>query len=122
MGAQRKVPMGWLNWLAIVLTVKFVGLRVRGKEMSDWVTKVLATEEGRYHFEREGFLLRVTESIAELMDEHGISYEELARSIQKPVGHVQEFMSCAETMSLATMWDIFHTLGRRPKIQLGDPS
>src|ERR1700693_5289014 len=61
---------------------------------------------------QERLILDATEAIVELLDEQGVSRQELARRLEKSKGFVSQLLSGERNMLLRTLADLGYALGR----------
>jgi transcriptional regulator with XRE-family HTH domain len=62
---------------------------------------------------QETLILDATEAIVGLLEEAGVSRQELARRLGKSKGFVSQLLSGERNMTLRTLADLGHVLGRR---------
>jgi transcriptional regulator with XRE-family HTH domain len=61
---------------------------------------------------QERLILGATEAIVRLLEEQGVSRQELARRLGKSKGFVSQLLSGERNMTLRTLADLGHALGR----------
>ena len=76
-----------------------------------WITELAEDEEGRRLLEQERLILEVTESIANVMEEQGISRDELAKRLGKPPAFVTRLLR-GDNLTLRTLADVFYAMNR----------
>ena len=77
------------------------------------VDQVTETDEGKRLYEQERAILDVTELICEIMEEEEVSRSELARRLHRSKGYVTQLLDGRANMTIRTISDVFHALGRR---------
>jgi transcriptional regulator with XRE-family HTH domain len=88
----------------------------------DWIQGLRASREGRQVLERERVWLEATESLCRLMDSQGVSSAELARRLDISPARVSHILSGERNLTLATLADAFHALGRSIHVTHGPPT
>ncbi|HEX8693457.1 MAG TPA: helix-turn-helix transcriptional regulator [Longimicrobium sp.] len=84
----------------------------------EWTERQTATPEARREYEQERLVLWTTEQIAGLMEQAGVSRAELARMLGTSRANVTALLSGARNMTLRTLAEVCHALGRRAEIRL----
>ena len=75
-----------------------------------WITELAKDEEGRRLLEQERLILEVTESIANVMEEQGISRDELAKRLGKTPAFVTKLLRGDNNLTLRTLADVFYAM------------
>lgn len=83
---------------------------------SNWYDDVVATDEGFRNYLQERTILEATELICEMMDIAGVSRTELACRLGKSKADISQLLNGERNMTLRTLSDIFHALGRYVEI------
>jgi len=84
-----------------------------------WITELSKDEEGRRLLEQERLILEVTESIANVMEEHGISRAELAKRLGKSPAFVTKLLRGDNNFTLRTLSDVFFAMDYGARLTLG---
>jgi len=84
-----------------------------------WITELTKDEEGRRLLEQERLILEVTESIANVMEEHGISRAELAKRLGKSPAFVTKLLRGNNNFTLRTLSDVFFAMDYSARLTLG---
>jgi transcriptional regulator with XRE-family HTH domain len=84
-----------------------------------WITELTKDEEGRRLLEQERLILEVTESIANVMEEHGISRTELAKRLGKTPAFVTKLLRGDNNFTLRTLSDVFFAMDYGARLTLG---
>jgi transcriptional regulator with XRE-family HTH domain len=84
-----------------------------------WITELTEDEEGRRLLEQERLILEVTESIANVMEEHGISRAELAKRLGKTPAFVTKLLRGDNNFTLRTLSDMFFAMDYGARLTLG---
>lgn len=87
---------------------------------ASWIRRLEADEEGRRILEQERLILEVTEAIATLLQDRGVSRSELARRIGKSPAFVTKLLRGDNNFTLRTLSDVFFALDRAAHLSLGD--
>jgi transcriptional regulator with XRE-family HTH domain len=82
----------------------------------------IETSEGRKESERARIWLEATENLCALMQHEHVSQVELARRLGISQAYVSKMLSGTQNLTLATLADAFHVLGRSLRISYGPPS
>jgi len=77
---------------------------------------ITETAEGEKVWHRERLIFEATERISELMDEQGVNRTTLASRLGTTQGYVTQLLSGQRNMTLRTLSDVFHALGRAANI------
>jgi len=85
----------------------------------EWIADLLSTEEGRRLLERERVLVEATEILCRLMDSKSVSSAELARRLGVSPARVSMLLSGTRNLTLASLAEAFHVLGRSMHISHG---
>lgn len=86
--------------------------------LSDWVN---ATPDRRREYEREALICAVAESIHAALDAEGKSQAVLATLLDCSESNVTQILNGQRNMTLRTLADIAHALGRRVTVTLESP-
>lgn len=84
-----------------------------------WITELTKDEEGRRLLEQERLILEVTESIANVMEAHGISRTELAKRLGKTPAFVTKLLRGDNNFTLRTLSDVFFAMDHGARLTLG---
>lgn len=84
-----------------------------------WITELENDEEGRRLLEQERLILEVTESIANLMEEHRISRSDLAQRLGKSPAFVTKLLRGDNNFTLRTLSDVFFAMDHAARLTLG---
>jgi transcriptional regulator with XRE-family HTH domain len=84
-----------------------------------WISELAMDEDGRRLLEQERLILEVTESIANVMDEHGVSRAELAKRLGKSPAFVTKLLRGNNNFTLRTLSDVFFSLDYGARLTLG---
>ena len=87
-----------------------------------WYEDLLATESGRRASEVERLLLEATENLALLMQKQGVTGRELARRLKVSPSRVSQMLDGTRNLTLATLAEAFHALGRSLHLTHGPPT
>jgi len=87
-----------------------------------WYERHLVTEPGRRASEVERLLLEATENLALLMQQQGVTGRELARRLKVSPSRVSQMLDGTRNLTLATLAEAFHALGRSMHITHGAPT
>jgi hypothetical protein len=79
---------------------------------ADWVRDLRSSAEGRRILERERVWVEATEALCALMDSQGVSSAELARRLDVSRARISQMLSGNRNLTLASLSDGFHALGR----------
>jgi len=93
-----------------------------GLSRFDWIADLVATEEGRRGMEVERLLLEATENLSLLMQQQGVTGRELARRLKVSPSRVSQMLDGTRNLTLATLAEAFHALGRSMHITHGAPT
>lgn len=85
-----------------------------------WWDKLEETSEGRLLLEEERVLLDVTETVARLLEEQGISRSELARRIGKQPAFVTKLLRGDNNFTLRTLVRVLDACGKTVHLQVRD--
>lgn len=85
-----------------------------------WIADLETDEEGRRILEQERLIIEVTEAIATVMAEHGISRTELAQRLGKTQPFVTKLLRGDNNFTLRTLSDVFSSMGYAAHLTLGD--
>jgi transcriptional regulator with XRE-family HTH domain len=88
---------------------------------TEWIEDLRSTEDGRRLLERERVWLEATETLCKLMESRGVSSAELARKLGISPARVSQLLSGTRNLTLATLADAFHALGRSMLVAHGPP-
>jgi len=75
------------------------------------IDKLTKTPEGMRLYQQERAILDATELICEKLNELGISRDELAKRLDRPVKYVDKLLDGRERISIRKLSDIFVALG-----------
>lgn len=84
-----------------------------------WINELSKDEDGRRLLEQERLILEVTESIATVMEEHGISRAELAKRLGKTPAFVTKLLRGDNNFTLRTLSDVFFAMDYGARLTLG---
>ena len=87
----------------------------RTQTIDEWIQE---SEENRVLFNRDDFILDVTEQICGRMNEKGISRSDLAESLGKSKSFVSQVLNGHRNMTLGTLADIVHALKMKVKVRI----
>ena len=63
------------------------------------------------------FIMEVTESICEIIQNNNIKRQDLAQKMNKSKGYISQLLNGSRNMTLATLVEIAHVIGYSPKIR-----
>ena len=87
-----------------------------------FLEQVTATPEGRRLFEQERLILDVTEQMCTVLEEEGISRATLAERLGKSKAYVSQLLDGRANMTLRTVADVFHAMGRSLQVSAVAPT
>lgn len=67
------------------------------------------------------FIMHVTESICEILEENNIERQALAKKMNKSKGFISQILNGSRNMTLGTLAEIAHVLGYVPSITFEKP-
>lgn len=88
----------------------------------DWIADIVATPEGRRSMDVERLLLEATENLCLVMEREGVTSRELARRLKVSPARVSQMLDGTRNLTLATLAEAFHALGRSLHITYGPPT
>ena len=88
----------------------------------DWIADRVATEEGRSSLDTERLLVEATENLCRLMEVEGVTSRELARRLEVSPARVSQMLDGTRNLTLATLAQAFHALGRSMHVTYGPPT
>ena len=90
-------------------------------KQSSW-DAFIASPEGRCMYERERVMLEATEVLCRLMKTRRVSSAELARKLGVSPARVSHLLSGSRNLTLASLAEAFHVLGRSMHVVHGPPT
>jgi hypothetical protein len=84
--------------------------------------KVRATASGRRLIERERLWIEATETLCRLMESKRVSSVELARRLDVSPARISQLLSGTRNLTLTSLADAFHALGRSMHVSHGPPT
>jgi len=87
-----------------------------------WIADQVATEEGRRGLDVERLLLEATENLCLVMEREGVTSRELARRLGVSPARVSQMLDGTRNLTLATLAEAFHALGRSMHVTYGPPT
>ena len=84
-----------------------------------WISELAIDDDGRRLLEQERLILEVTESIANVMNEYGVSRAELAKRLGKSPAFVTKLLRGNNNFTLRTLSDVFFALDYGARLTLG---
>jgi transcriptional regulator with XRE-family HTH domain len=90
--------------------------------LSRRMDSIRATPEGRRSIDRERLCFEATEVLCRLMEDRRVSSAELARRLGVTPARVSQLLSGSRNLTLASLAEAFHVLGRSVHIVHGPPT
>jgi transcriptional regulator with XRE-family HTH domain len=78
--------------------------------------QIAASTERMKEFQRERLATEITELIARVMDDQGVSRAELASRLGKSRAYVTKMLRHGSNLTVHTIADVFAALGRTPRL------
>jgi transcriptional regulator with XRE-family HTH domain len=86
------------------------------------IDDIRSTAGGRRLIERERLWIEATEVLCRLMESKRVSSAELARRLEVSPARISQLLSGTRNLTLTTLADAFHALGRAMHVTHGPPT
>ena len=91
---------------------------MKGEGKAGWIDRQTRTPEARRLYEQERLVLWVSEALAQVMAESGLSKADLAERLGTSRAHITQVLNGSRNMTLRTVADLAWACNQRAEVQM----